>query len=71
MTERIGGFVVWYDPTRDYGFVKCTDDVDVFLHGCALRQAGLRALKPGDELTFTIERGKSGKPQARDLRLMN
>ncbi len=68
------GMVLWFDLARDFGFLRpdIAGASDTFLHGNAVRQAGVRptALKPGQEVAFRIEIGKSGRPQARDLKLV-
>jgi cold shock protein len=64
------GFVVWYDPKKDFGFLKPDNGgPDVFLHGSAMRQSGIRNLQAGEAVSFRTEPGRSGRLQARDLRL--
>jgi CspA family cold shock protein len=64
------GFVVWFSGDRDFGFLKPQDGPDVFVHGSAVRESGLKLLRPGDEVAFSVETGKSGRSQARDLQLV-
>ena len=39
---------------------ELTDKKDVFVHASAVREAGLRFLNEGDELTFEVEDGDKG-----------
>ena len=55
------GKVKWFNPTKGYGFIEREDkEKDVFVHASAVRDAGLRFLNEGDELTFEIEDGAKG-----------
>ena len=57
----IKGKVKWFNPTKGYGFIEREDkEKDVFVHASAVREAGLRFLNEGDELTFEVEDGEKG-----------
>ena len=57
----IKGKVKWFNPQKGYGFIEREDkEKDVFVHASALRDAGLRFLNEGDELTFEVEDGDKG-----------
>ena len=46
---------------KGYGFIEREDkEKDVFVHASAVRDAGLRFLNEGDELTFEVEDGEKG-----------
>ena len=46
---------------KGYGFIEREDkEKDVFVHASAVREAGLRFLNEGDELTFEVEDGDKG-----------
>ena len=55
------GKVKWFNPTKGYGFIEWEDkEKDVFVHASAVREAGLRFLNEGDEITFEVEDGEKG-----------
>ena len=57
----IKGKVKWFNPQKGYGFIEREDkEKDVFVHASAVRDAGLKFLNEGDELTFEVEDGDKG-----------
>ena len=55
------GKVTWLNGKTGYGFIEREDkEKDVFVHASAVRDAGLRFLNEGDELTFEVEDGDKG-----------
>ena len=59
--------VKWFNGTKGYGFIEREDkEKDVFVHSSAVRDAGLRFLNEGDEVTFDVEDGDKG-PSAVNL----
>ena len=55
------GKVKWFNPTKGFGFIERDDkEKDVFVHASAVREAGLRFLNEGDEITFEVEDGDKG-----------
>ena len=55
------GKVKWFNGKKGYGFIEREDkEKDVFVHASAVREAGLRFLNEGDELTFEVEDGYKG-----------
>ena len=57
----LNGNVKWFNGTKGYGFIEREDkEKDVFVHSSAVRDAGLRFLNEGDEVTFDVEDGAKG-----------
>ena len=55
------GKVKWFNGTKGYGFIEREDkEKEVFVHSSAVRDAGLRFLNEGDEVTFDVEDGAKG-----------
>ena len=47
--------------TQGYGFIQREDEGDdVFVHSSAFKNAGLKYLKEGEELTFEVEKTDKG-----------
>ena len=63
----MNGKVKWFNGQKGYGFIEREDkEKDVFIHVSALRDAGMKGLEEGQELTFDIEEGPKG-PNAVNL----
>ena len=61
------GKVKWFNGKKGYGFIEREDkEKDVFVHHTAVKQAGLKYLNEGDEITFEVENGEKG-PSAVNL----
>jgi cold shock protein len=67
------GTVTWFGGRdRNYGFIQPDGGgPQVFVHMSAVGKAGLREIKAGDHLEYTIEADpKNGKPKAANLRIV-
>jgi|TARA_B110000196_G_scaffold229580_1_gene198209 CspA family cold shock protein len=55
------GKVKWFNGQKDFGFIEREDkERDVFVHHATVREANLKHLNEGDELTFEVENGEKG-----------
>jgi CspA family cold shock protein len=67
----ITGTVKWFNSTKGYGFIAPEDgSADVFVHISAVEKAGIRSLVEGQNVSFALERGRTGKMSAIDLKLV-
>ena len=59
--STLKGKVKWFNGTKGYGFIEREDkETAVFVHSSAVRDAGLKFLNEGDEITFEVENGDKG-----------
>ena len=59
--QRLRGKVKWFNRSKGYGFIEREDkEKDVFVHFSNVREAGLKYLNKGDELTFEINNTDKG-----------
>ncbi len=67
MAERMTGTVKWFNATKGYGFIAVEGGEDVFVHHSAIQGDGYHALKEGQAVEFTLEKGPKGL-QAADVK---
>ena len=61
MSTVLKGKVKWFNFRKGFGFIEREDkEKDVFVHSSAVREAGLKYLNEGDELTFEVENTDKG-----------
>ena len=53
------GIVKWFNLTKGYGFITSdSDGSDVFVHISAVQRAGMRSLRPGQEIEYEVVRNR-------------
>lgn len=53
--ERLTGVVSFFKDDKGFGFIKPDDgSKDVFVHQSAIQMEGLRSLKKGDKVEFSV-----------------
>lgn len=63
------GTVKWFNSTKGFGFIQPEDgSADVFVHISAVERAGLSGLNEGQKVSFELERGRTGKMAAINLK---
>ena len=63
------GTVKWFNATKGYGFI--TPDgggQDAFVHISAVERSGLSSLSEGQKLSFELQRSRTGKTEATNLK---
>ena len=59
------GTVIFFSNAKGWGFLKPEDgDSDLFVHHTSIDMEGYRTLKEGDRVSYEVETGPKGKPQA-------
>lgn len=58
--QRVTGTVKWFNAAKGYGFLSQQDGEDVFVHFSAINMEGYKALREGQAVEFTVERGAKG-----------
>ena len=58
---RLKGKLKWFNGAKGYGFLETANKgKDVYVHSSAVRDAGLKYLNTGDELTFEVQQTDKG-----------
>ena len=65
-SESIEAVVQWFNSDKGFGFVKCTDGTEAFLHIRQLEAAGHKNVPEGARLRVTIGQGQKG-PQVSEV----
>ena len=56
------GKVKWFNQNKGFGFIEREDkEKDIFVHFSAVRDAGLKYLKEGEQLTFEVANTDKGR----------
>jgi CspA family cold shock protein len=59
------GTVIFFSNAKGWGFLKPEDGgPDIFCHHTSINQHGYRSLKEGQRVSWDVEVGPKGKPQA-------
>ncbi|MFN0157611.1 MAG: cold-shock protein [Bacteroidota bacterium] len=55
------GTVKWFDEEKGFGYIKRLNGQDVFVHSNGIMgAAGYKALAPGDNVQFEVEKREKG-----------
>jgi CspA family cold shock protein len=69
MNSRVKGIVRWFDGSKGYGYITAQGQ-DVFVHYSAITSTGLKNLREGEQVEFTLEESLRG-PQALQVTRLN
>lgn len=64
------GTVKFFNTTKGFGFIAPeTGGKDVFVHISAVERAGLRGLADGQKVSFELEKDRTGRESATNLKV--
>ena len=64
------GTVKFFNTTQGFGFIAPeTGGKDVFVHISAVERAGLRGLADGQKVSFELEKDRTGRESATNLKV--
>ena len=61
------GTVKWFNDAKGFGFIRCDDGREVFVHHTAIVAEGFRSLAEGQAVSFDVKEGPKGQ-QAENVR---
>ena len=63
------GVVKWFNATKGFGFITPDDGgQDAFVHISAVERSGLSGLAEGQKVSFDLQKGRTGKTEASNLK---
>lgn len=62
--------VKWFKDEKGYGFIKYTDNEDIFVHYSSIVNDGYKTLKSNEEVDFELIKTNKGY-QARNIKKIN
>ena len=65
----VSGIVKWFSPEKGFGFITCSDGMDIFVYYTEIQTQGFKTLQKGQEVQLEIFSGERG-PQASNVRLV-
>ena len=69
--STLKGTVKWFSEKKGFGFIQREDkEQDCFVHVSAVKASGMRYLKEGEKIEFTLESGPKG-PSATNLKKLD
>jgi CspA family cold shock protein len=55
------GSVKWFNEKKGFGFIKTSDEKDIFVHFSEIKSEGFKTLQEGDEVEFEIGENDKGQ----------
>ena len=61
MSEKVTGFVKWFQKQKGFGFITMDESkTDVFVHYSSIVGNGFKNLAEGDKVSFEVENSDRG-----------
>lgn len=54
MSDRLKGFIKWFNAKKGYGFINVDGQENIFVHFSNIDMSGFRKLDIGDKVEFEI-----------------
>lgn len=71
VNDTLRGEVCWFSAGKGFGFLSQENGGDdIFVHFSAVEMEGYRTLKEGQRVTYEVETGPKGKPQAARVKVI-
>ena len=55
------GIVKWFNNAKGWGFIRCEEGPDIFVHYSQIEGDGFRSLREGDTVEFELKDGPRGQ----------
>lgn len=68
-TGLVSGIVKWFSPEKGFGFVTCSNSMDIFVYYTEIQIDGFKTLQKGQKVQLEIFSGERGY-QASNVRLI-
>jgi CspA family cold shock protein len=68
-SEIVSGTVKWFSPEKGFGFITCSNGIDIFVYYTEIQTEGFKTLQKGQKVQLEIFSGERG-PQASNVRLL-
>jgi CspA family cold shock protein len=69
MSPRVAGTVEWFDGSKGFGYIQADGLDKVFVHYLAIVDDGIRHLRAGDQVEFSVKEGPRGPEAVEVIRL--
>ncbi len=69
MSSRMTGTVEWFDGSKGFGYIESVEGQKVFVHYSAITDNGIRNLREGEQVEFSVEPSPRGPRATQVVRL--
>jgi CspA family cold shock protein len=69
MSLRVMGTVEWFDGSKGFGYIQSDGQDKVFVHYSAITDNGIRYLRAGEQVEFSVQESPRGLEAVEVIRL--